>query len=794
MTLRVSSQQIETAEPVCLHCGLPTPADSRFCCTGCEAAYAFINGAGFGAYYERRLLDAGKPVLRPEASDLVEIGAYIKNAPDGISEIHLMVDGIQCGACVWLVESILAKTAGVVSGRMNMTTRRLHIRWQNSTINAAATRIEDVLSVIESLGYKLAPYDPVVLKSLSDRTDQMLVKALAVAGFSAGNLMLLAVGVWVGFSQGMGDATRGLLHWVSAIIALPAIAYAGRPFFQSALSALKHGRTNMDVPISLGVILVTGMSLWETIAGGAHTYFDSAAMLLFFLLIGRVLDRRARGRAREAAEHLIGLRITEVSVLNADGTIDRRKQDGVRIGERVLVRTGERIGVDGIIECGQSHIDMSIVTGESLPVVGEPSIKVFAGSINLGNPLRILVTATGEATLLAECVRLIEAAEQGRGRFIVLADRVAKLYAPVVHVAALMTFLVWWLGFSAPWTHALFIAVSVLIITCPCALALAVPAVQVIATGGLLRKGILLKSPTALERLAAVDTIVFDKTGTLTEPGLQLHESKMLSCDDINVAASLCAASNHPLARTLVAAASSIKPRDSVEEIAGAGLRCRTAEGEIRVGSAAFCAIETSHHAGPELWLKRPDHAPVSFHFDEKPRGDAADIVSDLKADGYAISLLSGDHAAPVSTVAKAIGIDIYASGLSPVGKVERLTALQDDGHKVLMVGDGLNDSPALAAASVSMSPSSAMDLSQTIADVVFQGKMLQPVETVLRMAKSSQRLIKQNIALSILYNLVMVPLAVAGFVTPWVAAAAMSASSLIVIVNSLRLNWEGRG
>ncbi len=783
MNMRVAPLRTDAAE-VCAHCGLPVSRGARFCCTGCEAAFAFIQGMGLGLYYQRRVLDPTLPAPKPEASALANIQGFIRRDSDGFAELDLMVDGIQCGACVWLIEAILAAREGMIEGRVNMTTRRLHLKWQIASIP-----IEDVLATIEGLGYRLAPYNPASVKAANDRTAQTLMKALAVAGFAAGNLMLLAIGIWVGFSQGMGEATRALLHWVSAIIALPAVAYAGRPFFQSAANALRHGRSNMDVPISIGVLLVTGMSLVETIRGGQHTYFDSAAMLLFFLLIGRVLDQRARGKAREAAEQLLALRIIDVAILRDDGTIERRPQDSVQLGECVLAGIGERIGVDGIVQNGRSTVDASLVTGESLPALVEPGGRVFSGSINLDSPLTILVTATGETTLLAECVRLIEAAEHGRGRFVTLADKVARLYAPVVHIAALATFLVWWQVIGMAWPEALLIAASVLIITCPCALALAVPAVQVIATGRLFRAGILLKSPSALERLASADTIVFDKTGTLTEPHLHLRLEPSWGGEDLAEAAALCAASRHPLARALVAAAPDVRPANGVEEVTGAGLRRTDPRGEFRVGSRWFCGAVAADSDGPELWFAQPGHAPIRFRFEETLRRDAQDTIALLKQRGYPLFLCSGDREEPVRRIANQLGLVDWIAELSPVAKVAKLAAFQSAGRKVLMVGDGLNDGPALAAASVSMSPATAADLSQTIADVVFQGSSLRPVATVLATAKAARRLIKQNIALAIVYNLIMVPLAMCGYVTPWLAAAAMSGSSLMVILNSLRLN-----
>jgi P-type Cu2+ transporter len=588
----------------------------------------------------------------------------------------------------------------------------------------------------------------------------------------------------------MGDATRSLMHWVSAVIALPAIAYAGLPFFTSAAAALRHGRTNMDVPISIGVTLVTAMSLVETIRGGAHTYFDSAAALLFFLLIGRVLDHHARRRARQAAEQLLGLRALDVSVEASDGSITRCPVAQVAPGNRVLVGMGERIGVDGTVASGPALIDASLVTGESMPEELTTGARVFAGSLNLGAPFTLIATAIGDGTLLAECTRLIDAAEQRRGRFVVLADRVARRYAPVVHVTALATFLLWWQVLGAGWIAALMNATAVLIITCPCAIALAVPAVQVIATGRLFRGGILLKSPTALERLAGIDTVVFDKTGTLTEPGLLLSDGDYAPAD-LAEAAGLAVASRHPLARALVTAAGPAAAAAGVIERPGQGLAVPTPDGEIRLGSRNFCSVIAPPAAGPELWLARPGRPPVRFTFAERLRTDAAATVAALKRSGLDVRLLSGDRPEAVAPIAAAADIADWRAGIDPVGKVAALERMKQAGHRVLMVGDGLNDGPALAAATASMSPSTASDVSQNVADIVFQGRLIGPVATALATARRADRLIRQNLILSIGYNVCVVPLAIAGFVTPWLAALAMSSSSLLVILNSFRLGQE---
>ncbi len=784
-TVALPPGSAEAASTVCAHCGLPAQADRRFCCPGCEAAFGIIQGLGLGRYYQQRLLGADARALRPEPAGRWDLARHVVSRPDGEHELTLAVDGLQCGACVWLIESVLAKQPGVTAGRVNMTTRRLHLAWRGPAADA-----DRLVAGIEALGYRLVPFEMSALNAAQDSKGRMLLRCLAVAGFAAGNVMLMSVGIWAGQTGVLGHigpATEAMLHWVSALIAMPAVAYAGRPFFSSAFAALRQRRTNMDVPISIGVLLVTGMSLIRTIQGGDHTYFDSAVTLLFFLLVGRVLDHRARGRARATAEQLLTLRMTDVAVLQKDGTVRRCGQEQVAEGDAVLVATGERIGVDGVVESGGGMLDASLVTGESLPVRAEPGTAVYAGTLNLGASLTVRATATGGSTLLAECVRLIEAAEARRGRFVVLADRVARQYAPAVHVCALGTFLWWFFVAGLPAGQALLTATSVLIITCPCALALAVPAVQVIATGRLFRSGVLLKSPTALERLAEVDTVVFDKTGTLTEPLLGLAEARDLAA--LAEGAAMAACSRHPLARSLVSAAGRVAPAEGVTEHPGQGLSRMTPAGEVRLGSRLFCGGTDDAAAGPELWLARPGTAPIRFGFDERLRVDAVETVGRLRAMGLSLKLVSGDRPEQVERVAEALGIEDWRAGCSPVDKVRLIEGFGSDGRRVLMVGDGLNDSPALAAASVSASPSTAADVSQTVADLVFQGAKLRPVAVALETARRSRSVMRQNLMLSIGYNVIMVPLAASGWVTPWLAAAAMSSSSLLVMANSLRLH-----
>ena len=716
-----------------------------------------------------------------------DYSAYVAAEPGGRQRLHLLVEGLHCGGCVAKIERALARRPEVAEARVNLSTRRLNLAWRGGPERAA-----ELAGVVSALGFGVMPFDPDRLASADEAESRMLLRSMAVAGFAAGNVMLLSVSVWAGHAQDMGPATRDLLHWFSALIAMPAIVYAGQPFFRSAVKALRGGGLNMDVPISLAVLLATGMSLLETLRGAEHTYFDSAVTLLFFLLIGRYLDRRARGKARSAAERLLALASGAVTVLDEHGRQASLPPDRVRPGMTVLVAAGARIPIDGIVVDGRSDVDASAITGEAVPVAVAPGATVFAGTLNQSAAVKLTVSAVGEGTLLAEIVRLMELSEQRRARYVALADRVARLYAPVVHLLAAATFLGWLLLSPVGWQPALLYAVAVLIVTCPCALGLAVPAVQVIASGRLMRQGILLKSATALERLATVDTVVFDKTGTLTTGQLQIAPDARTDPRALRVAAGLAGASNHPLARALVRAAPGVPVPDGVTEHPGQGLARSGPEGEIRLGSRRWCGVAGDGDAGgdhgPELWLARPGSPPSRIGFSDRLRPDAAAIVATLKARGLHVELLSGDRPAATARVAAELGIAHWAAARDPAAKQARLAELAAEGRRVLMVGDGLNDAPALAAAAVSASPASASDIAQTAADAVFQGERLAPVAELLTVAHRADRLVRQNFALSFGYNAIAIPLAVAGLVTPLIAAICMSASSIVVVLNALRL------
>ncbi len=725
--------------------------------------------------------------------------------PQRLADLTLAVENMNCGGCMRKVEKALRALPGVSTARVNLSAKRASVQYHENRIDAEA-----IIQGLAAAGYKAGELDERHADQQENHEKDFL-RRLGVAGFAAMNVMLLSVSVWAGGAD-MSAPIQSLFHWLSALIALPAIVYAGQPFYRSALSALKARTLNMDVPISLGVVLASTMSVYQTARGADHVYFDAAITLLFFLLIGRYLDQRMRGRAQGAAQNLIGMMSLTATVIGDDGKLARVSAKTLEPGMRVLVAAGERVPVDGRIVSGRSDIDDALITGESVPRVLDEGAAVYAGTLNLSGPLTIEASATDKETLVAEIARLMDAAEQGRGRYVRLADRAAAIYAPAVHALALITF-IGWLAFGLGWEAALTSAIAVLIITCPCALALAVPAVQVTAASRLFDKGVILKAPDALERLAEADVIVFDKTGTLTRGVPRLTGLTPQILDVLPAAAALGALSSHPYARALVAAvaaqglavspAQDAQAAQDVEEVPGCGLTRGDGKTLERLGSAEWVGVDDADFAGgrsrsnnatpksASLWYRLGDAAPTAFTFEDELKSDAAMVVGALYEAGYQVELLSGDRIAAAEIAARAAGIQRWRGAQKPKDKITRLDALAAQGHNAVMIGDGLNDAPALAAAHASLSPSSATQISQSAADVIFQGGQLAPILETLRVAKASKRMALQNFAIAAGYNSIFVPLAMAGIVTPLIAAIAMSASSIAVTANAIRLRGK---
>ena len=713
-----------------------------------------------------------------------EARRWVTLAGPGLKRIELVVPEADCAACIGTIEPALQRLPGVTSARLNLTARRVSVTWRDGEAEPEA-----FIQTLSAQGFRSRPFDPRETGIFEDdRDSRLLLRALAVAGFAASNVMLLSVSIWTGAD----GATRDLFHWISAFIALPAIVYAGRPFFQSAAAALRHGRTNMDVPISIGVVLASAMSLFETIEQREHAFFDAAITLLFFLLIGRYLDHLMRARARSSVSQLMTLMPDSATVI-VDGERRVVSARELRPGMTMAVAAGDRFAADGNVIEGTSDIDRSMVTGESAPEHAGAGAKVQAGMLNLTGALLVKVTAAGQETFLAELISLMSAAGQNQSAYVRMADRLARFYAPAVHLVAAMT-LVGWLALGLGWHDGLMAAVAVLIITCPCALGLAVPVVQVVASSLLFRRGIMIKSGSALERLSAVDTVVFDKTGTLTLGRPVLRSLPALSADMLGIALGLAEASRHPLSRALAEALTRrgiIAPKIAdIVEHPGRGLSGSLHGMPVRLGNHLWCGAAPAPAAdgGLDIHLRIGDSTTARFTFEDQLRPRAAETIAALKSAGLRVEMLSGDRQASVAWVARKLAIDSYKAQQMPVEKLAYIEQLRAAGRKVLVMGDGINDAPALAAGLVSMAPASASDIGRNAADIVLMGDSLEAISEARALACRAQQLARQNFVLAVGYNVLAVPIAILGLATPLIAAVAMSSSSLLVIGNALRL------
>jgi len=695
------------------------------------------------------------------------------------ARIALSLPTIHCAACISAVEEVLNAYPGVHNARVNLTMKRASIEASPDVMPDALVR------AVGAIGYEAHELDAGTLSATTtDKAGRDLLMRLAVAGFAAMNVMLLSISVW----SGAADATRDMFHWISALITMPVIVFSGQPFYRNAWAALRHGRLNMDVPITLAILLAVITSLWETSLSGAHAYFDAALALTFFLLAGRYLDYRTRAIARSAAEELAALEVPRAFLL-VDGQETQVPVAQLAVGDLIRLRPGGRLPVDGVIVEGQTELDRAMLTGETVPVFAGPGQAVCAGEVNLTGVLTVRATAVGQDTSLHRMADLVAIAESGRSRYTSLADQAAKLYAPGVHILSGLSFLGWYL-YTWDLRTALNIAAAVLIITCPCALGLAVPAVTTAASGRLFRRGMLIKDATALERLAQVDTVVFDKTGTLTQgtpvlTNLQAHPAEAMA-----IAMALAAGSAHPLSQAIMraGAAAGLVPAQvhALQERPGYGTMGQWQGQSVRLGRAAWVGAQAG--AQTSAWLQIGSAAPLQLTFADNLRAGAAQAVADLQEQGCNVIMISGDATPAVAALAAELGITDWQAEALPAEKVARIAALSAAGHKVLMVGDGLNDTAALSAAHASISPASALDAARVASDIVLLGADLAPIAQAVQTARAATRRIRENFTVATVYNVIAVPLAVAGLCSPLIAALAMSLSSITVSLNALRL------
>lgn len=706
------------------------------------------------------------------------VASEISEAEADKPAVHLQfsVPGISCGSCLAKIEKSFSKYPGVTNARANLTLRRVVIDGDERVSSDA------IIEHLKGLSYEAFQIDDeAAADTVHERQSKRLLRALAVAGFGASNIMLLSVSSW----SGADGTTRDLFHMISGLIAIPVVAYSGQPFFSSALSALKVGRVNMDFPISLAVLLAVGMSIVQTMFSKPEAYFDAAVMLLFFLLIGRYLDQVMRARARSAVISLSKYAAKDAIQILPDGQVRAIKVDLIEPGMRLRLYAGSRVPADCTISQGVSDLDRSMVTGESEPIIVRPGDKLEAGTLNLTGPLEVIANRSADQSFLAEVRRMLSAAEQGKGKYVRIADRMAQIYTPAVLIFASIAFASWMIVTGGDWPTSIQISIAVLIVTCPCALGLAVPVAHVIAASQLFKSGLLMRDGSALERLAEIDMAVFDKTGTVTMGIKQVSAMSSLSAEHEIVLRTLAQNSSHPTAAAIVdhlGSGETVMLSD-ICEVPGFGVEAQWQNQLVRLGRGDWI--------NPELTgtvFSVDGKETCSIQFSETIRSGAAACMQALKQAGKEVEILSGDEEKAVKTMANVLGVSEYQFGQTPADKLNYLKGLGLSDRKALMVGDGLNDAPALAAAHVSIAPSGAADVGRQAADFVMTRDSLEAVPYTLLMAQRTQTIVKQNFKLAFAYNCIAIPLALFGYVTPLVAALAMSASSIVVIANSLRL------
>ncbi|MEA1890660.1 MAG: heavy metal translocating P-type ATPase [Pseudomonadota bacterium] len=799
----------------CFHCGLPVPEGLELsveinhqaqpmCCKGCEAVARAIVAGGMESYYQYRTeksttaKELVPDVLRQtEVYDRAEVQrSFVRRSDENIREASLILEGIDCAACVWLNEQHIKGLPGVLEAQVNYSTHRARVVWDERKI-----KLSDILKAIAEIGYIAHPYDPSQHHQILEKQRKDYLKRLGLAGALGMQVMMFAIAMYNGDWWGMEQKYRTFIEWVSLLLTLPVFLYSGWPFYRAAWRDIKHRRAGMDVPISLGIIIAFSGSLFAMAGAGGHVYFDSVVMFIFFLLTARYLELVARKKASEHTEALIQSQATTaVRELSGNETEIVAAQE-LEAGDIVQVRPGETIPSDGEVVEGRSSIDESLLSGESRPCLKQAGAKVIGGSINIESPLRIRVTEIGQETVLSTILRLVERAQSEKPAIARLADRVAGRFVAAILLLATVVAIYWYLKDPTQW---LAITISVLVVTCPCALSLATPAAITAATGTLIRQGLLCSRGYALETLAKVNHFVFDKTGTLTDGQLEIIQVLQLS-DDLDEAscllqaASLEALSEHPVARAFIKSCKTgLRAVDNLSSTPGSGLAGRINGRQVFLGSMQYIQQETGLEMkddqskrlkpGSRVLLSDQNDLLAVFVLQDAIRDQAAPLIDDLRQAGIQSLLFSGDDETAVSLVAEKLGIDDYRSAMLPADKLQQLKELQQQGATVAMLGDGINDAPVLAGADVSIAMGEGARYAAAAADMVLFRQDLNIIFRGVTTARKMMRVIRQNLSWALAYNIIALPLAAAGFIQPWMAALGMSASSLIVVANAMRL------
>lgn len=802
------------AEHYCFHCGLPVPSGSAItviiddcprsmCCSGCAAVAQAIVAAGLTDFYHHRTTPSRRAEdLIPEAlrgltlydrADLQKSFVHVES--EHIRDAALMLEGIVCAACVWLSERHISRLPGVLEFRVNYSTHRASVRWDVRQI-----QLSEVLTALAAIGYLAHPFDPHRQEALQKTERAVALRRLAVAGLGSMQVMMLAVGLYAGDYQGMEEWVRVFLRWTCLLLTVPVVLYSAQPFYQGAWRDLRRWQLGMDTPVSVAIIAAFSASVWYTWRGGGEVYYDSVTMFVFFLLTGRFLEMNARHRAGQISEALVRVLPASATRIDAAGNEHIVPIAELVPGDQVLVRPGETIPADGCVIDGASSVDESLLTGESLPLPRSVSEKVVGGAVNVESPLVMRVERVGSDTMLSAIVRLLDRAQSEKPRLALLADRIAGWFVAVLLVVAAVVWAVWW--WLSDFDTAFRITLSVLVVTCPCALSLATPTAIVAATGALTRLGLLTTRGHALETLARTTHIIFDKTGTLTYGRPRVVAVKVVGGLEarhcLELAASLERGSEHPVGRALIEAAGGT-PLNAVQvkNTPGSGVegwidgRCyRVGQPTFVTGSKVSSLPGQMHLDGAETWVALGEESRLLawFQLADDLRPGAAKTVTALRDRGLQVALLSGDRPEAVVRIGREVAIADARGGMSPQNKLERVRELQNQGAIVAMVGDGVNDAPVLAAAQVSLAMGGGTQLAHATADMILLSERLEHLVGGVDMARKTLRIMQENFAWAIGYNLIALPLAAGGWLTPWMSALGMSFSSLLVVVNALRL------
>ncbi len=819
-------QQTHGDAVICYHCGLPVPNRTdyrvqilgqtrRMCCKGCVAVARSIVASGLEDFYKFRTDNPPQgEELVPEflrqakVYDIPEIQkSFVTRKKDSIREASLILEGITCAACVWLNERHLAELPGVMQAQINYASHRAQVRWDDTQL-----RLSDILNAIAAIGYRAHPYDPQRQQRLLEQERNQQLRRLGLTAALGMQVMMIAVALYFGNWSGMEQKYQTFFYWISFMLTIPVVTYSAQAFYHAAWRDLRQWRVGMDVPVSLGILGAFFASVWTTVTGHGHVYYDSVVMFVFFLLSARFFELVARRRAAEATERLVQLTPTVATRLVP-------KQGGwvettvpvveLGVGDRVRIRPGESIPADGITVEGCSSVDESLLTGESVPVLKHSGDRLVGGSVNVESPLEMRVQQIGQDTVLSHIRRLLDRAQAEKPAITQLVDQAASWFVSAVLVLAIGVGLYWWLMAPAHWFE---ITIAVLVVTCPCALSLATPAAITAATGVLTRNGLLATRGHTLESLAHISHVSFDKTGTLTEGKLKLQKIHRLSSVSskraLHLAASLERHSEHPIAKALLEASSTPSlVANSVISTPGGGIRGVIRGREYVLGTLQFVTEHCSDNilcargktllgrGNTLVFLADRDRMHAAFEFGDTVRPDAKQLVQRLRAEGLELCLLSGDHPSATQRVARLVGIDENnaVGGLSPDKKLEHVRAMQRQGAVVAMLGDGVNDAPVLAGAQVSVAMGSGAQVALVSADMIILSNRLSSLDLAFRLAVETRRVIRQNLSWAIGYNVLALPAAAMGLVAPWMAAVGMSLSSLLVVANALRLTrWQG--